>query len=343
MTSTAPGSPANSGVTAARRERFAADLARLWPESLDRGARLGLAVSGGPDSLALLLLARAALPGRIEAATIDHGLRPESAVEAAMVAAACRDLGVRHEVIAVTVAPGNLQSRARSARYEALGRWLARRSLQAIATAHHADDQAETLLMRLNRGSGLAGLAGVRERGLVPGAEAALLRPLLSWRKTELAALVAAAGLAPVRDPSNEDPRFDRARLRAVLAQADWLDPMAIARSAALLGEAEQALAWAIGREWAEAVEPVGGGFCYWPHRSGAPGERRALVIGVVQRVLTTMSAHPRESETARLVDRLLGGGGGNLAGVQARAEGRGVEKGGAGIVWRFAPENPRR
>jgi tRNA(Ile)-lysidine synthase len=142
-----------------------------------------VAVSGGPDSLALLLLAHAAMPGLVEAATVDHGLRSESADEAAFVAEICGKLGVPHATLKVTVGAGNLQAEARAARYAALAGWMAERGLAALATAHHADDQAETLILRLNRGSGVAGLAGVRARGLVPGTRLPLLRPLLGWRR----------------------------------------------------------------------------------------------------------------------------------------------------------------
>src|SRR3569833_2120210 len=143
--------------------RFAGELAQIWPH----GERLGLAVSGGPDSLALLLLAKAAIPERVEAATVDHGLRPESAREAAMVAELCAAYGIPHRILTVKVARGNLQDKARAARYAALGNWMAERGLSALATAHNADDQAETLLMRLNRGFGEDGHAGVRALSVV--------------------------------------------------------------------------------------------------------------------------------------------------------------------------------
>ncbi|MGB7655807.1 MAG: tRNA lysidine(34) synthetase TilS, partial [Novosphingobium sp.] len=184
---------------------------------------MGLAVSGGPDSLALLLLAQVALPGRIAVATVDHGLRAESAVEAALVAQLCAALDVPHLTLPVKLEPGNLQSQARAARYAALGEWLVREDLAALATAHHADDQAETLLLRLGRASGVAGLAGVRARGLVPGTGLPLLRPLLGFRRSELGDVVAAAGWQAVDDPSNRDDRFDRARIRKAIAGADWL------------------------------------------------------------------------------------------------------------------------
>ena len=143
------------GVDPALVSRFSQDLAALRPPQ----GGLGLAVSGGPDSLALLLLASEALPGQVEAATVDHGLRAESAAEAEAVAQICATLGVPHAILTVEVATGNVQAEARRARYAALGGWLAARDLAALATAHHADDQAETLLLRLNRAIGVAGLA----------------------------------------------------------------------------------------------------------------------------------------------------------------------------------------
>lgn len=258
-------------------------------------------MSGGPDSLALLLLAHAARPGAIAAATVDHGLRAESAGEAAMVARVCGQLGVPHATLAVRLEPGNLQAEARAARYAALGGWLERERLAALATAHHADDQAETLLLRLNRASGVAGLAGVRARGTVPGTQVPLLRPLLGWRRAELAAVVAAAGLVAVADPSNADDRFDRARLRKALAGADWLDVAALAQSAVHLADADAALDWAARREWAEAVSPAPMGLVYRPQ---AP---RAVALRVLARIVTELDgAAPRGSALARLFDSLI-------------------------------------
>lgn len=236
-------------------QRFAADLRALWPQ-FAQGAPglLALAVSGGPDSTALLLLAASAFPGQVEAATVDHGLRPEAADEATDVARLCERIGIPHEVLKVDVAAGNIQAEARRARYAALAGWIERRGLSALVTAHHADDQAETLLLRLNRASGVAGLAGTRARGSVPGTQIPLLRPLLGWRRAELTAIVAAAGVEAAQDPSNLDDRFDRARLRKALAGADWLDVGAIAESASHLADADAALDWAARREWAECV-----------------------------------------------------------------------------------------
>lgn len=283
-----------------------------------------MAVSGGPDSLALLLLAHSALPGRIEAATVDHRLRPESAGEAAMVAGICQSLGVPHATLAVLVAEGNLQDRARSARYAALARWCARRGLAALATGHQLDDQAETLVMRLNRGSGLAGLAGVRARGTVPGRGLPLLRPLLSWRRTELAALIARAGLDPARDPSNDDGSFERVRVRKALADAGWLDREALARSAAHLGEAEGYLDARIEDVWKERVRSEDGAIRF------APGPSDFEACELARRIIESLGGVARRSEVAALVARLRRGENASLGGVLAR------ERSG---VWVFAAE----
>jgi tRNA(Ile)-lysidine synthase len=322
--------------------RFAADLAALWPEDEREGRPLGLAVSGGPDSLALLLLAAEALPGQIAVASIDHGLRPEAAGEVALVGRIAGERGIPFAALKVSLAPGNLQAEARAARYAALSRWADDAGLGAIATAHHADDQAETLLMRLNRGSGLAGLAGVRPRGRIEGSETLLLRPLLGWRKAELAAVVADAGITPAEDPSNTNPAFDRARLRAALAQADWLDPVQIAASAAHLAEGWQALEWYAELDWHEMVMREEGD-------RGAPGFSycanvpRVIAIETILRIIRELGGHATRSEAARAWDRLWAGENASLGGVLAVPGVEKVEKVGVTMrVWRFRPEPAR-
>ncbi len=322
--------------------RFAADLAALWPEDEHEGLVLGLAVSGGPDSLALLLLAAEALPGRIAVASIDHGLRAEAADEVALVERIAGERGIPFTALKVALAAGNVQAQARTARYAALARWADAAGLGAIATAHHADDQAETLLMRLNRGSGLAGLAGVRGRGQIAGSETVLLRPLLGWRKAELAAVVAAAGITPAEDPSNTNPAFDRARLRAALADADWLDPVQIAASAAHLAEGWQALEWYAELDWHEMVMREEGD-------SGAPGFSycanvpRVIAIETILRIIGELGGHATRSEAARAWDRLWAGENASLGGVLAVPGVEKVEKVGVPMrVWRFRPEPAR-
>ena len=258
------------------------------------------------------MLAARRLPGTIEAATVDHGLRPDSAKEAAFVARESKRLDVPHETLEAPVSDGNLQSKARDARYAALSVWAERRGLAAIVTAHHADDQAETLLLRLNRGSGLAGLAGTRARTSIAGVR--VLRPLLGWRKHELNAIVVAANIAPVDDPSNRDPRFDRSRVRSALRNADWLDVAAWSASARHLADAERAIAWMAEREYVSQVEEIDG---VWRYTPAAP---RAIRLRIVARIVEQLGqTRPRGGEIASLIDRLDMGGAGTLGGVIAR------------------------
>ena len=205
--------------------------------------------------MALLVLAHACFADRVEVAAVDHGLRAEAREECALVARICAERGLRCEILPVTVGEGNVQDRARAARYAALGQWAVERELAAVATAHHADDQAETFLMRLNRGSGLAGLAGIRSSTLIDGCPVPVIRPLLDFRKGELRGIVGRAGVPCVEDPSNRDASYERVRIRRQLEQADWIDPLALARSAAHLAEAERTLDEFAREQWdAEAL-----------------------------------------------------------------------------------------
>ncbi len=171
------------------------------------------AVSGGADSLALLVLARAA-GLRVTAVHVDHGLRPGSAAEAEVVAAAAERFGAAFRAERVSIGPGaSLEERARLARRAVLG--------AHALTGHTADDQAETLLINLLRGAGPAGLAAMR-----PGPP----HPLLGLRRAETVALCRHLGLRPVVDPSNDDPRFVRNRIRhevlPLLAEVSGRDPV---------------------------------------------------------------------------------------------------------------------
>lgn len=309
--------------------RFGDALRAVWPEAdADFAPKLGVAVSGGPDSTALLLLAAEALPGRIEAATIDHGLRPENAREARDVSELCARLDVPHATLPVTLDPGNVQGAARRARYAALGTWAQERKLGAVATAHHADDQAETLVMRLNRASGVGGLAGVRARGRMPDAPVLLVRPLLAWRRAALMRIVAEAGVAAVEDPSNADDRFDRARLRKVLAQVDWLDIGAVAQSAAHLADADAALSWSADLEYGARVKRDPFGLTYRPM---AP---RAIALRVMARIVRELDEEARGGAIARLFDALVDGHPGSIGNLVVRPNAGG---------WSFAKAPVRR
>jgi tRNA(Ile)-lysidine synthase len=315
----------------AELDRFASNLDRL----VEPQARIGVAVSGGPDSVALLLMAAAARPGRVEAATVDHVLRTGSRHEAEMVGTLCRTLAVPHSILTARwdqPPETAIEERARKERYRLLGYWAEERGLGAIVTAHHAEDQAETVLMRLARGSGVRGLAAIRPRSIASGAHVKLVRPLLRWRRSELEAICSRAGVEPVRDPSNDDEQFERVRVRRSLAELPWLDAGAIARSAAYLSEADDALKWAADNEWRRAVDEHRDRIAYRP--GSAPSEIvRRIVARAVRQLATEGDADLRGSELDRLLAALRNGDSATLRGVLCSG----------GSMWKFTRAAPRR
>ena len=238
------------------------DEANALFSGLENLRGLILAVSGGPDSTALLVLAARWAKGRggapkLLAVTIDHGLRPEAAGEAAQVKRLARRLGVKHRTLRWR---GNkprsgLQEAARHARYRLLAEAAEQAGYEHILTAHTLDDQAETVLFRLARGSGLGGLAGMAYAVPVPHkfskrapSAVFLVRPLLAVPKTRLIATLQAAGIPYSEDPTNRDPRFTRARLRSVMPDLakEGLDARGLARLAARMRRAEGTIEFAV-------------------------------------------------------------------------------------------------
>ncbi len=282
------------------------------------------------------------MPDQIVVASVNHGLREEAASEVALVERLCADLGVSFKALCAELAPGNVQAQARAARYRALDDWAKDNGLGAVATAHHADDQAETLLMRLNRGSGLSGLAGVRAETHMPGSDTLLLRPLLGWRQAELQRVCADAEVTPASDPSNVDWRYDRARIRAELSEAKWIDVEGLAASAYHLSDALRAVEWYAQEDWEERVfrEETAGGpqFKYY---ANVP---RVISIETIVRIIADFGGSASRSDAGRAFDRLWEFENASIAGVlitpgSERIETLGVEM----RVWRFAPEPPRR
>ncbi len=205
---------------------------------------VGAAVSGGGDSVALLLLLQAAAPGRIAAVTVDHGLRDGSRGEAEAVAGLCAARGIPHEILRWEGwdGRGNLQDGARRARRGLIVGWARGRGIGAVALGHTLDDQAETVAMRLARGSGVDGLSGMAAVSTAEGI--CWLRPLLGVRRADLRRWLETEGVGWAEDPSNEDTRFDRVRARAALPVLAGLGIGAerLAATARAMGRARAAL-----------------------------------------------------------------------------------------------------
>ena len=220
---------------------------------------LVLAVSGGPDSTALLVLAarwakRLRRAPKLLAVTVDHALRPGAAREAAAVKRLARRLGVAHRTLRWRgpKPKSGLPEKARGARYGLLSQAALRAGYAHILTAHTLDDQAETVLFRLARGSGIGGLSAMARVSPLPhgGAETIfLVRPFLRLPKLRLIATLRAADIAYSDDPTNRDPRFTRARLRSLMPALarEGLDARGLARLAARMRRADSAIEFAAG------------------------------------------------------------------------------------------------
>jgi tRNA(Ile)-lysidine synthase len=229
-----------------------AEAKALFADLVDAPAVV-LAVSGGPDSTALLVLTarwRAALKHGPEllAVTIDHDLRPEAAREARAVKRVASRLGVRHRTLRWTGGKPTtgLQEAARDVRYRLLGAAARGAGATHILTGHTLDDQAETVMIRLARGSGPAGLCAMARATPLDGV--LLLRPLLDLPKARLIATLASVGMSFADDPSNRDPRFTRARLRGLMPMlaAEGLDARRLALLARRLRRAEATIETAV-------------------------------------------------------------------------------------------------
>ena len=347
-----------SGLDRVTVERFRSDFAGVLGRAPAPDERLALAVSGGPDSMAMLALTHAAFPGQVAAATVDHRLRTASADEAAMVAGWCATADIPHATLVVEDEIGDVavQARARERRYALLSRWAVEIGAKSLATAHHADDQAETFLMRAARGSGVAGLAGIRARQTREVSKAVgtsgavfdvwdvdLVRPLLQWRVAELRALAVGLALPFVDDPSNTDDHYDRTRFRALLRDTQWLDPLQIAKSAAYAAEADATLRQIEAWLWnTRKVVPVGVDNPddeRWLDIVDLPRELkrrmcRSAIVWVRTIAGITRPAFDDSTNIEPLLDALEAGKTATQAGIMVSVKRN---------VWRFREEPPRR
>lgn len=268
--------------------------------SVEDCAHVALAVSGGSDSMALACLARQHLRGRVTALTVDHGLRPESADEAQRVAGWMAGLGLDHHVLRwLGPKPASgIQAKARQARYDLMVDWCRGNGTMVLLTGHTLDDQAETVLMRMARTTSFDSLAGIPRHGHWRGFP--LLRPLMGERREQLRGLLGRLGQAFIDDPSNDDPRFERVRIRRampILAEAG----ITAERLAALGQQARDAsdALWGAAHSWVKqhAVSHQTG-FCRLPAQAfldQTEGLKPRILGWVISRFGGGRMAEPRE------------------------------------------------
>lgn len=328
---------------------FVARAMRAFDLLAGHHATLGLAVSGGSDSLSLLVLAAewAKARGRgVAAATVDHGLRPEALAEAEGVAAICEQIGVPHDILTWSHfgrsggAPG--QAEARRARHALLAGWARARDVGLIALGHTRDDRIETFLMRVRQGSGWHGLAGPLPLAPSPvwpeGRGLQLARPLLSFTREELRGELRTRGMAWVDDPSNEAERYERVRTRQLVAR---LEPEARERIIRIMGAAVEARVAALAaaraalelcrHEGSETILPLA-------VIAGLPKDAKLRLVEALVMAAGGSETPPRGEALERLSGRLVetGGlsGGVTLAGAWIRRKDASIG---------FSPAPPRR
>lgn len=265
--------------------------------------RIGLAISGGPDSLALLLLAGEYAQAndahdRFIVYSVDHGLRQEAADEVRFVLETSAGLGLKARGLKWegTKPTTGIQQAARRARYALMGRAMAEDEVDVLVTAHHLGDQAETVLMRLAHGSGVEGLRGMDYFSEVAGV--AIVRPLLGVDPVALSQVVQRAGLAPAGDPSNLDTDYERVRWRHALPQfaALGLDTRRLARFADRMRDADQAIS-----ATANTVEvETGVGVRRISHKL-LRDLSRAVAVKVMQRMLREIGGGMKAHDLARV------------------------------------------
>lgn len=272
------------------------------------GSKLAIGVSGGADSLALLMLS--AQNFHVTALTINHGLRPEAEQEAAFVADICRKHDLPHVVLywEGDKPEANIQAEARDARYGLMQDWCEENNISVLAVAHHRDDQAETFLLRLARGSGVYGLAGMPAvRDL--GRGVSLVRPLLQYRKQDLTKSLHALKQGWVEDPSNRSENYDRVKVRSLLANppVEGLGVDRLAATADRLRRSREALEYYEQRwlEKAVAHKPEGYMILSLNHLQSAPEEIILRGLASLCRKMTGALYVPRLEKLLRLYESL--------------------------------------
>ena len=276
-------------------------------------AAVAVAVSGGADSMTLLALAHDWARGTgasLTALTVDHGLRPESRAEAAQVGAWCRSRGIAHATLTWQgeKPEKGIQAAARAARYALLEDWCRAQGHSELLVAHSQNDQAETFLMRMSRGSGIDGLAAMPLVSFHDGVR--LIRPLLNVPRPRIEASAAARGLTPVSDPSNLDRRYARVRMRDKLAQLDahGVPVATVAGAARIFGRMRARRESAVAALAADilTMHPAGYAEIARAGLSAADPEPAGGLVAAVLIAVGGLDYAPRRARFDRLIDAML-------------------------------------
>lgn len=296
------------------RAQLLQTLARLGFDAAQ--GKLGLAVSGGSDSLSLMYLAHAA-GLQVRVATVDHGLRPESAFEAQRVGEVAQSLGLPHDILRWQGwdGRGNVQDRARRARRALLAAWAQGHGLDGVALAHTKDDLAEGFVMRLARGAGVDGLAAMQPRFVAHGA--VFLRPLLWAERGQLRGYLAQKGADWIDDPSNDMLRFDRVRARKALPALAklGLGTQVLADVAQHLAQARDALDWASDDLARACLTTRAGIITLAPKWQTAPSDLQRRLIQRIVLWIAPTDYPPRGAALTAAIARLHQGAPTQLAG----------------------------
>lgn len=282
---------------------------QLEKMGVDTALPMALAVSGGADSMCLAFLAKGM---KVKALVVDHGLRPESGSEATLTVERLEATGVDAEILTWAhddTPTSNIQAAAREARYALMAQRCRELGIATLLTAHHMDDQAETFLLRLNRGSGLAGLAGMAEKRELE-AGLTLVRPLLSYRKAELVDVLKRNSIEWIEDPSNTSETFDRVKARQLLTDPPLtgLTAPRLASTADALSRARRTIEHYVFKWLDEAVEFEEAGYASFGagHLRKVPDEVGLRALAHLIRFASGQPYGPRFEKLVRLYEGLL-------------------------------------
>uniref|UniRef100_A0A2A4Z6G1 tRNA(Ile)-lysidine synthase n=1 Tax=OCS116 cluster bacterium TaxID=2030921 RepID=A0A2A4Z6G1_9PROT len=284
-------------------------------------APIAVAVSGGGDSMALLLALhhyrqQSDITLKIIALTVDHKLRADAAIEAAQVGQWCKDLGIEHHVLEWQfdeMPTTAIQEKARDARYQLMGEFCVAHHINKLFVAHNLEDNAETFLMRLKRGAGLSGLSGIAAtmQRDVNGRSVDIVRPFLTFERTDLRDYLSRHKQLWYDDVSNQNEKFERVQIRNFLAQNAPLNSDAVAQSAKRLARANEAVEFYLEDFWQSKIAflPLGIAHVKLDDFAQLPEELKLRLLARLVWTIGGQDNPPRWQKIENLLQLILGAG----------------------------------